>query len=488
MPRLSPAVAAASSVLASCLLVAVLVVGALSLESRQAELAFFGALALIGLLVLLTLPVQVLPALALVVIVLVPDRITDVSVSPVISPATVVLGVWLVRRMLSHDERATPVVRSATDQRLRRALVVLCVLLTAIMVPLTVVSPAKDYSVSWLFTFVVAVLGPLLVDDLRAEVRLLSRVLPWIGAVAVGYALLESALQRNPVYAPIYEALGKPDVQHWAVYRSDGSLGHPLLAGLFFAVLLAYAIGRWVESRRPGFVLLAVLSGFGVVATVSRGSYAAAGVAIAVLIVVGMFSRGGHRLRLFVVLVACTGAGFLALNSDAFIERGLSTEALQSVGSRSVLPQIAWEAARAYHFLGAGPAAAQAAAVPYNFQGLPIENSYLQLLISVGLPGLVLFLGILALAALLAVRHQNLGALAALVAYATAISGFAALDTRRNLLVLLGILILLCIADRRAAAAPDVEGAQGATARTPAATAQAGRRHPVGGRVGPGVG
>lgn len=475
MPRLSPAVAAASSTLASCVLVAVLVVGALSLESRQAELAFFGAIALIVLLVLLTLPVQVLPALALVIIVLIPDRITDVTLMPVISPATVVLGVWLVRKMLSHDERTAVVVRSGTDRRLRRTLVVLCVLLTAVMIPLTVVSPAKHYSVSWLFTFVVAVLGPLLIDDTEAETRLLSKVLPWIGMVAVGYALIESALERNPVYGPIYEALGKPDVQHWAVYRSDGSLGHPLLAGLFFAVLLAFAVGRWVESRRFGFVLLAVLSGLGVVATVSRGSYASAGVAIAVLVVVGMVALRRGRLRLFVVLVACSGAAVLALNSSSFVERGLSTEALQSVGSRSVLPQIAWETARAYHFLGAGPAAAQAAAVPYNFQGLPIENSYLQLLISIGLPGLLLFVGILAVTALLAVRHQNLGALAALVAYATAISGFAALDTRRNLLVLLGVLILLCIADRRSTADP------AAAAEQPAEVA---RRHPVGAKVG----
>lgn len=475
MPRLSPAVAAASTTVASCVLVAVLVVGALSLEFRQAELAFFGAIALIALLVLLTLPVQVLPALALVIIVLIPDRITDVTLVPVISPATVVLGVWLVRRMLSHDERAAVVVRGQTDRRLRRTLVVLCVLLTAVMVPLTVISPAKHYSVSWLFTFVVAVLGPLLIDDTEAETRLLAKVLPWIGALAVGYALLESSLQRNPIYAPIYDALGKPDVQHWAVYRSDGSLGHPLLAGLFFAVLLAFAVGRWVESRRFGFVLLAVLSGFGVVATVSRGSYASVGVAIVALLAVGAVILRRGRLRLLVVLVACAGAAFLALNSEAFIERGLSTEALKSVGSRSVLPQIAWETARAYHFLGGGPGAAQAAAVPFNFQGLPIENSYLQLLISIGLPGLLLFVGILAVTALLAIRHRNLGSLAALVAYATAISGFAALDTRRNLLVLLGMLILLCIADRR------TTDQAAAEAEPPA---EAARPHPVGAKVG----
>jgi hypothetical protein len=65
--------------------------------------------------------------------------------------------------------------------------------------------------------------------------------------------------------------------------------------------------------------------------------------------------------------------------------------------------------------------------------------------ISLGAPGLLLFLAILATSAVIAIRNRNLGALGGLAAYAIAISGFAALDSRRNLLVLLSVLIMLCI-------------------------------------------
>jgi polysaccharide biosynthesis protein PslJ len=421
-----------------------LVVLTLSVLSRQAVIVSLGVLGVLILIVLVALPVQVLPAVALGVTVVIPDRVTDYWTSPLVTPGTLVLIVWLVRRVVVRGPAEARVLRGRS--RLRNGVLVLSVLLGVLMVPLVVISPTKQISVAWFFTYVIAVLAPQLIPNTEREARLLGRALPWLGFVAAAYAVVQSQLESNPIYTPIYEALGKVDNQHWAVYRADSSFGHPLVAGLFFAVTLAFCVGRWLEARQRRFTVLALVSALGVVSTVSRGSYVAAAVTILALLVIVLLTQSRGRLRLLVVLASLAVGAYLAVNSDAFVERSLSTEAISSFSARSNLPLITLETARAYHWLGGGLGDSQFLAAQFNFQGLPIENSYFQLLIGVGAPGLVLFLGILVLASIAGVRNGNLGACGGLLAYALAISGFAALDSRRGLMLVLGVLIWLCLA------------------------------------------
>jgi len=446
---------------------AFLVVVALSIGSRQGRLLLFATVALLALLVLMVLPVQVLPALALLASVLVPDRMADYGTSPLVTPGTVVLLVWLGRRLLvrANADPVAPREGAPGTDRLRKALVTSAVLLGAIMLPLMLVAPSKLLSVAWTFTYLVAIVGPLLVGDLDREARALSDWLPGIAAVTAAYAVLQAALQRNVLYTPIYDALGKPDNQHWAVYRSDSSFGHPLVAGLFFSVALAFCVGRWLETRRLRFLAIAVLSGLGVVSTVSRGSYVAAAGSVIVLTFVVIATQSRGRLRLVVIVMGLAVATRLALSSSTFVERGLSGEASSSYSSRSNLPTITLDTARAYHFLGGGPASSAAVAEPFNFQGLPIENSFMQLLIDVGAVGLLLFITVLALAVIIGIRNRNSGAWAGVVAYSIAVSGFAALDSRRTLLVVLGMLIVLCLRSRAAFSPPVVSGQRGRTGR-----------------------
>ena len=285
MSSISPVAIRAGSTVASCIVAAALVVTALSVvESRQAALLFFAAVALAAVVVLLVLPVQVLPALALGITVFIPDRITDFATSPVVTPATLVFGVWLLRRMLLPGSAAKD--RDLVEDHGPagvRGLRVLAIVLGAILIPLVLIAPIKQFAVGWTFTYLVAVVGPLLIGRIESETRAIRTALPWLGTVAAAYVLLQSVTENNFIYLPIYEALGKADVQHWAVYRSDGSLGHPLLAGLFFAVVLAFCVGRWLETDQRWFLLVALVNGLAIVATVSRGSYLAATV------------RGGDR-------------------------------------------------------------------------------------------------------------------------------------------------------------------------------------------------
>ena len=482
MPRLLRAPAGVVLALSSCALVAVLVLGALSLDAGGVRYLFLGAVAVLAVAACFAVPVESLPTVALVAAVLVPDRIADYSTSPIVTPATVALGSWVVRKLLARDSTgsATAVVR--TEQRLRRWLTGATVVLAVGMVPLVLVSPNTRFSVAWAFTFVVAVVAPLLLGDFEEEARRLRRALPWLGSSVAAYAIIEHLIERNVLYAPLYRALGLDDLQHWSVYRSDASLGHPLVAGLFFSVLLAFCVGRWLESHRRGLLVAALLNGLGIVATVSRGSYIAAAVAVATVLLVALCVHSKHRFARLLALLAFIGASLLAVNSQSFVERGLSSEGLSSLNSRNALPEISAQAASASHWLGGGPASSLPLAAPYNFQNLPIENSYLQLLIGIGAWGLALFVLVLVLAAVIALRRRNLSGFGALVGYGVAIAGFAALDSRRDLVVLLGLLVMMSLHQPdpvRTAAAPAVAArAQRPTAGRAPAKPLVGTRRP----------
>ncbi len=438
----------AGTIVVSCGLAAALVVGALSLiSSRTPGLLLLLVGALVALVVLLVVPVHVLPVFALVIITAIPDRLTDFTTSPLITPATVVLAVWIVRRLLLRvilDPAGPSLAHQPGLTGLRRV----TVLLGVIMVPLVLVAPVQQFAASWVLTYVVAIIAILQIGPIDREASSLRTALPWVGTVAAVYALMQTVWEDNVIYTPLYEALGKVDVQHWAVYRADGSLGHPLLAGLFFGVVLTFCLGRWFETGRRRFVIPALINAAGIVSTVSRGSYIAAAVGVVALLIAAMLTGRLRTPRLTAILAGLVAAGYLALNNDSFVQRTLSVEGLASLNSRDALPQITLATAAAHHWLGGGPANSMSVAAPFNYQGLPIENSYLQLVISVGVPGTIAFLAVLVISAVLAYRARNLAALGGLVAYAVAISGFAALDTRRNLLVLLGILIMLCLARR----------------------------------------
>lgn len=424
----------------------VVVLSALWLAPHPSRLLFLGAVAALSLVLLLTVPVHVLPTLAMLLVFTVSDRIADASLFPVVTPATAVMGVWLLRRWSARFRHRAPGVRDRRFQA-RSALVVVHLLMAGWLLVQLLLSPTT-LGISWALTYLVAVGASLLVEDGGDEVRLLRRALPWTGAVAGLYAVLQASLGANIVFSPVLRALGQDSVaQHWAVYRSDGSFGHPLVAGLFLAVALAFCIGRWLETDRSVNVALAAACGAGIISTVSRGAYIAAAVGVAAIVLVAAL-RSGHtagRARLWWLLAGFCAFAYYAAHTSSYLARDASQEASDSSVVRANLPGITLATARSYHWLGSGPATSLKAAAPYNYQGLRIENSYFQALISLGIPGLVLLVATLVLAVVLAVRLHNLGTAAGLVALAVGLSGFAALDGLRNVLVLLGLLVMLAV-------------------------------------------
>lgn len=433
----------------------VIIAGALGAvsDTTVAQLAAVGIAGLLGLLALLLFPVHVLPTLSMAIVLFVPDRLIDAVGFPLTTPSAIVLIIWAVRKKVREGlvNYGQP---GMSRRTIPRSLRTVLVLFFAWLIPHTIASPVPSFSVAWLLTFMTAVLVPLFVKDREHEVDLLRRSIPVLTSIAAIYAIAQSIMQSNFLYDPIYLMAGRDSVQHWEVYRADASFGHPLTAGLVFAVGLSFSAGRWIETRQHIFLVGCALQSLGLMLTVSRGSYVAAGMAVAFLVFAAM-AAGRHfgRARAFLVTIGFASFITYVLQSDAFVKRATSDEALASTEARNNLAQIALDATNSTNWLGGGLAASSVIAAPFNFQELPIENSYLQILIGIGLPGLILFAALLIVAVRWGYRYRNLAAASAIMAFAVAISGYAAIDTVLSLIVLLGLLAMMAMTDLRATSA-----------------------------------
>lgn len=399
-----------------------------------------------ALIALLAIPIHLLPVMAFIVMVAIPDRLLFIAPLEYFPPEVIIMFVWAVRKLLNVGTGRRVNVRTPV-----RAAVIVVLMATLTWFIVVAMSHTPTRSASWMVSFVVLLVLPLILPDRDREIDTLRRAWPWTGAIVAVYACLQALIQFNPIYDPLYKSLRLIPIQHWSVFRADASLAHPLTAGLFFSMTLAFCVGRWVETSRRTFAVLALLNGLGVIATVSRGSYIAAGVAVAALLLLALVS--GHRFgRDRIVLILCAFAvfGYFALQSDSFQERSNSIDGLGSVSAREDMWGITEATASWYRWLGAGPGTSESAAIPFNWKGLPIENSYFQLLISVGVPGVILFGLFLATVYRVAVRERNLSAIGGLTAALVAIGGYAAIDGPRTALGLLAFMILLAVNPVRA--------------------------------------
>lgn len=412
------------------------------------------AAAIVGVGVLIALfavPPHLLPAMAFLVMVVMPDRLLFLAPLEYFPPEVIIMFVWAVRKLLNVSTGRRTAVRTPV-----RASVIVLLMAALIWFIVVAISNTPARSASWMVAFLVLLVFPLLLPDREREVDTLRRLWPWTGAVISIYACVQAVIQTNPIYDPLYNNLRLVPIQHWSVFRADATLAHPLTAGLFFAMTLAFCVGRWVETSRRSFAALALLNGLGVIATVSRGSYIAAGVAVAAVLLLALIAgqRFG-RARIIAILGAFSVFGYFALQSDSFQERSNSVDGLGSATAREDMWGITEAAASSYNWLGAGPGTSETAAIPFNWKGLPIENSYFQLLISVGVPGLILFSLFLLSVYRVAIRERNLSAIGGLTAALVAIGGYAAIDGPRTALGLLAFMILLTVSPIRANTDPD---------------------------------
>lgn len=409
-----------------------------------------GPLAALSLLLVVTLalaatqvPTHWLPSIALAFFALVPPRtIPENIVTKILAPATLIMLFWAVRMILSTQKRTRQMKNGQISLQLFAfAFIVWCVALTYI-------SPFRNAGLTWTISFVAGALVVIFVDCVPSR-RSLIRTWSYLGCGLSIYAVIESLFEKNVIFGTLRESRGLPSVQHWSEYRADASFGHPLFAGTFLAVAFGITLASWVETHDKKMLYLSLINIAGVLSTLSRGAIAACAAAAAVIVLMLLFVRLQNQLqKVSLIILAGACVVTIATSVDRFSARWNSVEAGRSTDARTVGTEVAYRTADFYNYLGAGPGSSQQAVVPFNPNELPIENSFQQLLVSVGIPGLVIIVLLIGSVLMYCIRCRNMIGIAALVAYLVAVYGYNAIDARTSMHVLLGAILILCATNR----------------------------------------
>ena len=421
----------------------VVTVGLLAVvEEPSVELALVIPVVMVLVIGVFLIPVHTIPAVIAAVLCVVPTRlIPNDGPFNALPPLALVMGIWVLRRVVlnqgaSSASRFPPLTRIGP----RLAVYAVAVLLVAWLMVSIFLNVINETTVGWTLAFVVSAVLPLLVFDARREVALLRIVLVIGGAVLGVNIIIEMLLGTSPVYGLF---AGAREFE-FAVYRAQGPFSHPLFAAAFLTVPAMIGIGTWLTTGRRWMLVCGVLAAGGVLGTVSRGSIAALAVAAGVAVVVAPFFLGWRNIgRWLLFLALCVLGGILALNFGPLVERSTSIESQLSAGVRERAIAVAINAGEYSNWLGTGPATS--GQTGRLFDTITIENSLLQLLISVGVPGLLLFLLFLVSLVWCAWARGDLGVGLAIIAYTVSITGFNSLDAVRSMHIVIGILALLAV-------------------------------------------
>lgn len=404
---------------------------------------------------MLAIPVQMLPSIVLAVIALVPTRLVPSS-GPfnALPPLAIVMGIWVLRRLvLDHKGPRAGQLPSLTKIGPRLAVYATAIMLVTWLLLSAALAGGGETTVGWTLAFTVSALLPLVVFDAREEVALLRNVLLVVGAIVGASIFIEMLLGTSPIYGLLALVAGGEQTFGFAVYRARGGFSHPLFAGAFLTIPALVGIGTWLTTGRRGALVCGLLSAIGVLGTVSRGSLLAVGIASGVAVLVAPFFLGWKNIKRWFALVGLAIVGGIGvLNFGPLVDRADSIESQLSAGVRDRAVTVALDAAAYSGWFGTGPGTS--GQTGRLFDSIIIENSLLQLLISIGIPGVLLFLAFIASLIWVAWARGDLGVGLAIIAYVVAITGFNSLDAVRNMHVLIGILALLAVHSSDALAKP----------------------------------
>jgi putative inorganic carbon (hco3(-)) transporter len=187
--------------------------------------------------------------------------------------------------------------------------------------------------------------------------------------------------------------------------RATGPIQDPNDFGFLLAVTVPLAMHQIQTAHRPGrriaAVLALVLILAGILATFSRG-------AIVGLAVAGAFSLLTRRLRMRWVLLFLGGALLIAGTANLLQPQTVSNAldrkeyiAESNVNTRLVAWRIAFDEFQTSPVLGVGPGNFERRYIEFGLPtaragAITTHNAYLNILAELGLPGLVLFVGYLA--------------------------------------------------------------------------------------------
>ena len=209
------------------------------------------------------------------------------------------------------------------------------------------------------------------------------------GLFMVGTRLIDDDLRFGPIEFQIYSGS----------QRVSGSLGSPNVASSYVALLIAPCLSLLLTPVSKWLKILAVsavlLGGIGLVLTMSRGGWMAAGLSLAILVAVAVKKRW---LSVWFLLALVTGMIVFAIAFQQPLAARLLGDDGGSAAARWPLANIAVQMV-ADQPLGVGVNNWELAARPYaeaaGFAGqwfFTVHNKYLLLLSEIGLFGLLAYI------------------------------------------------------------------------------------------------
>jgi hypothetical protein len=426
-----------------CLLLALILATYAVAASSIAALAGSAA---VGCAAIFLLPRNALPAIILWLVVLIPGPFLPIPpiFGSFFTPAVVVTIIWFTR--LAFAQRTTPL----TQVHVRGWIILLPFL--ALLAASALVSSRPDVTAAWVSVFLICavvpvVLGQICEDDIWPTVR---RTLAAIGLFLGILAAIEFLFGFNP-WSPFY----RYELVTRSVFRVRTTLGHPLTTSSVATVALAACVfPGHNRTRQWAYWICAIGASVALILCVSRTGVMAVGfiALIGVLTTVvptandrsaksrgrSAKSRGRIGSALF-ILVFFGAVGFSPLLSS----RNASTDGIGSSYYRLENLRNTMALLAQHPIRGFGPGTSHFVYWD-NFRG-PLENSALQLMLSLGIPALILLaMGVFALIAI-ALRRGRPGVAAGIAAFAVSLIGFNAVDNGPALLAVLAPLIVCAV-------------------------------------------
>jgi len=390
---------------------------------------------LLALVVLLRLPREVLPSLALAVYALVPLHNLPVpDTVSTLSPSLGICLVWVFR--LRRDGLVCPGVRDG------RLLAVGALLAGGLLAASALHGHELKTGVGWSVAFglnVLLVAGALRREGQRTRELVVATWVALAGVLGV-YGVLEAFVLHTNPFSDLIVRLGGTDIpQVWSTYRATTTLGHPLENAGFFALGAVLALARAVRTGSRWYALAVVSCLAGLAATASRGASVAA--LLGVVWVLAAERRRAPRAR--VVAVAATLALAVAAAGVVQLTRSGSLEADRSTQYRTATLHSGLGSVHDHPWLGVGPGAS---AVVKAEQGgslgdLSYENGWLETAISDGLPFLLILVAMFAAGLWVAWRRVHVAAGAALAVAVIVIASSDVLEGNRVGLLRFGVLL-----------------------------------------------
>jgi hypothetical protein len=284
-------------------------------------------------------------------------------------------------------------------------------------------------------------------SDLETR-RAFERAWLWLAVVFGLLGCIEGLTHWNPL-ASHYQVDGSVIRQHWSVYRIETTLGHPLMNALAFATLAAGAGMIALTRARPLSVAAALSSSGAVAFTGSRAGALALVLGIGVGVLCALFSRTTRPAWRMAAVVALALVSVGVWYAPVLRQREASKEGRVSSTYRYQLLDVAWRIVQNDSYVGSGPGTSQRRLEQDTPRTLVLEDSPLQVLVSLGIPGCLGFFTLLGTATWTAIRRQRWEGAAAVVAATVVSTGFNGWDQVPVTLVMVGAAVVLALAGGR---------------------------------------